>query len=191
MRGSFMRDYYVSEGVKALFVAYLKEKTEESFFKALNEFSRENQINSQEIKDEALREFKEELSKLATTDLLIAKIDTVNAKIDRTEASLNARIDKVEASLNARIDKVEASLNARIDKVEARIDKVEASLNARIDKVEARIDKVEASLNARIDKVETKLDSFRTEIKTYVIILAVLMFILQPAIFDFIKSIFK
>ncbi len=176
MRGSFMRDYYVSEGVKALFVAYLKEKTEESFFKALNEFSRENQINSQEIKDEALKEFKEELSKLATTDLLIAKIDTVNAKIDRTEASLNARIDKVEASLNARIDKVEAS-----------IDKVEASLNARIDKVEARIDKVEA----RIDKVETKLDSFRTEIKTYVIILAVLMFILQPAIFDFIKSIFK
>ncbi len=155
MRGSFMRDYYVSEGVKALFAVYLKEKTEESFFKALNEFSRENQINSQEIKDEALREFKEELSKLATTDLLNAKIDTVNARIDRTEASLNARIDKVEASLNARIDKVEASLNARID------------------------------------KVETKLDSFRTEIKTYVIILAVLMFILQPAIFDFIKSIFK
>ncbi len=126
MRGSFMRDYYVSEGVKALFAVYLKEKTEESFFKALNEFSRENQINSQEIKDEALREFKEELSKLATTDLLNAKIDTVNARIDKVEASLNAR-----------------------------------------------------------------LDSFRTEIKTYVIILAVLMFILQPAIFDFIKSIFK
>ncbi|HEB7570375.1 TPA: hypothetical protein RZK24_001137 [Campylobacter coli] len=121
-----MRDYYVSEGVKALFAVYLKEKTEESFFKALNEFSRENQINSQEIKDEALREFKEELSKLATTDLLNAKIDTVNARIDKVEASLNAR-----------------------------------------------------------------LDSFRTEIKTYVIILAVLMFILQPAIFDFIKSIFK
>ncbi len=126
MRGSFMRDYYVSEGVKALFAVYLKEKTEESFFKALNEFSRENQINSQEIKDEALREFKEELSKLVTTDLLNAKIDTVNARIDKVETSLNAR-----------------------------------------------------------------LDSFRTEIKTYVIILAVLMFILQPAIFDFIKSIFK
>ncbi|EAH8900077.1 hypothetical protein EWX78_07490 [Campylobacter coli] len=121
-----MRDYYVSEGVKALFAAYLKEQTEESFFKALNEFSRENQINSQEIKDEALREFKEELSKLATIDLLNAKIDTVNAKIDKVEASLNA-----------------------------------------------------------------KLDSFKTEVKTYVIILAVLMFILQPTIFDFIKSIFK
>lgn len=120
-----MRDYYVSEGVKALFAAYLKEKTEESFFKALNEFSRENQINSQEIKDEALREIKEELSKLATTDLL----------------------------------------------------------NAKIDKVEAKIDKVEASLNAKIDKVENKLDSFRTEVKTYVIILAVLMFIFTACIF--------
>ncbi|EKE4813501.1 hypothetical protein OU100_001977, partial [Campylobacter jejuni] len=152
----------ISEGVKALFSVYFKDQTEENFIKALNEFNKENQINSQEIKDEALREIKEELSKLATTDLL------------------NAKIDKVEA----KIDKVEASLNAKIDKVEAKIDKVEASLNA-------KIDKVEASLNAKIDKVENKLDSFKTEVKTYVIILAALMFILQPTIFDLIKSIFK
>ncbi|ECZ3097747.1 hypothetical protein F7N67_08850 [Campylobacter jejuni] len=157
-----MRNYYISEGVKALFSVYFKDQTEENFIKALNEFNKENQINSQEIKDEALREIKEELSKLATTDLL------------------NAKIDKVEA----KIDKVEASLNAKIDKVDTRIDKVEASLNA-------RIDKVEASLNAKIDKVENKLDSFKTEVKTYVIILAALMFILQPTIFDLIKSIFK
>ncbi|EAI6918212.1 hypothetical protein CII88_07945 [Campylobacter jejuni] len=153
-----MRNYYISEGVKALFSVYFKDQTEENFIKALNEFNKENQINSQEIKDEALREIKEELSKLATTDLL------------------NAKIDKVEA---------------KIDKVEAKIDKVEASLNAKIDKVEAKIDKVEASLNAKIDKVENKLDSFKTEVKTYVIILAALMFILQPTIFDLIKSIFK
>ncbi|EAJ1306325.1 TPA: hypothetical protein R8X30_000809, partial [Campylobacter jejuni] len=146
-----MRNYYISEGVKALFSVYFKDQTEENFIKALNEFNKENQINSQEIKDEALREIKEELSKLATTDLL------------------NAKIDKVEA----KIDKVEASLNAKIDKVDTRIDKVEASLNA-------KIDKVEASLNAKIDKVENKLDSFKTEVKTYVIILAALMFILQP-----------
>ncbi|EOI0641423.1 hypothetical protein ACMF1Y_000635 [Campylobacter jejuni] len=153
-----MRNYYISEGVKALFSVYFKDQTEENFIKALNEFNKENQINSQEIKDEALREIKEELSKLATTDLL------------------NAKIDKVEA---------------KIDKVEAKIDKVEASLNAKIDKVDTRIDKVEASLNAKIDKVENKLDSFKTEVKTYVIILAALMFILQPTIFDLIKSIFK
>ncbi|EAI7282779.1 hypothetical protein CLN35_05725, partial [Campylobacter jejuni] len=153
-----MRNYYISEGVKALFSVYFKDQTEENFIKALNEFNKENQINSQEIKDEALREIKEELSKLATTDLL------------------NAKIDKVEA----KIDKVEASLNAKIDKVDTRIDKVEASLNA-------KIDKVEASLNAKIDKVENKLDSFKTEVKTYVIILAALMFILQPTIFDLIK----
>ncbi|EAH9832050.1 hypothetical protein OCA04_001735 [Campylobacter jejuni] len=164
-----MRNYYISEGVKALFSVYFKDQTEENFIKALNEFNKENQINSQEIKDEALREIKEELSKLATTDLLNAKIDKVEAKIDKVEA---------------KIDKVEASLNAKIDKVEAKIDKVEASLNA-------KIDKVEASLNAKIDKVENKLDSFKTEVKTYVIILAALMFILQPTIFDLIKSIFK
>ncbi|EAJ7474865.1 hypothetical protein A3682_08315 [Campylobacter jejuni] len=153
-----MRNYYISEGVKALFSVYFKDQTEENFIKALNEFNKENQINSQEIKDEALREIKEELSKLATTDLLNAKIDKVEAKIDKVEA--------------------------KIDKVEAKIDKVEASLNA-------KIDKVEASLNAKIDKVENKLDSFKTEVKTYVIILAALMFILQPTIFDLIKSIFK
>ncbi len=140
MQGNIVRNYYISEGVKALFSVYFKDQTEENFIKALNEFNKENQINSQEIKDEALREIKEELSKLATTDLL------------------NAKIDKVEA---------------------------------KIDKVEAKIDKVEASLNAKIDKVENKLDSFKTEVKTYVIILAALMFILQPTIFDLIKSIFK
>ncbi|EFU6016143.1 DUF1640 domain-containing protein [Campylobacter coli] len=171
-----MRNYYISEGVKALFSVYFKDQTEENFIKALNEFNKENQINSQEIKDEALREIKEELSKLATTDLLNAKIDKVEAKIDKVEASLNAKIDKVEASLNAKIDKVDT----RIDKVENKIDKVEASLNAKIDKVDTRI-----------DKVENKLDSFKTEVKTYVIILAALMFILQPTIFDLIKSIFK
>ena len=151
MQGNIVRNYYISEGVKALFSVYFKDQTEENFIKALNEFNKENQINSQEIKDEALREIKEELSKLATTDLLNAKIDKVEAKIDKVEASLNAKIDKVEASLNAKIDKVDA----------------------------------------RIDKVENKLDSFKTEVKTYVIILAALMFILQPTIFDLIKSIFK
>ncbi|WP_409975553.1 hypothetical protein [Campylobacter jejuni] len=158
MQGNIVRNYYISEGVKALFSVYFKDQTEENFIKALNEFNKENQINSQEIKDEALREIKEELSKLATTDLLNAKIDKVEAKIDKVEASLNAKIDKVDT---------------------------------RIDKVEAKIDKVEASLNAKIDKVENKLDSFKTEVKTYVIILAALMFILQPTIFDLIKSIFK
>ncbi len=121
MQGNIVRNYYISEGVKALFSVYFKDQTEENFIKALNEFNKENQINSQEIKDEALREIKEELSKLATTDLL------------------NAKIDKVEA---------------KIDKVEAKIDKVEN----------------------KIDKVENKLDSFKTEVKTYVIILAALMF---------------
>ncbi|XAK24781.1 hypothetical protein AAID94_04525 [Campylobacter coli] len=135
-----MKDCYISEGVKALFAVYFKDQTEESFFKALNEFAKENQIASQKIRDKTSREIKEELSKLVTSDLL----------------------------------------NAKFDKVETRIDKFETSLNAKFDKVEARI-----------DKIETKLDSFRTEVKTYVIILAVLMFILQPTIFDFIISIFK
>lgn len=126
MQGNIVKDCYISEGVKALFAVYFKDQTEESFFKALNEFAKENQIASQKIRDKTSREIKEELSKLVTSDLL----------------------------------------NAKFDKVETRIDKFETSLNA-------------------------KLDSFRTEVKTYVIILAVLMFILQPTIFDFIISIFK
>ncbi|MED7831611.1 hypothetical protein [Campylobacter coli] len=92
-----MRNYYISEGVKALFSVYFKDQTEENFIKALNEFNKENQINSQEIKDEALREIKEELSKLATTDLLNAKIDKVEAKIDKVDT----RIDKVENKLDS------------------------------------------------------------------------------------------
>ncbi|EPR4277816.1 hypothetical protein ACU512_001702 [Campylobacter jejuni] len=124
-----MKNYYISEGVKALFSIYFKDQTEENFIKALNEFAKESQINSQEIKDKSFREFKEAISKLPTIDLL----------------------------------------NTRFDKLENSVDKLENS----------------------VDKLENKLDSFKREVRTYVIILAALMFILQPTIFDLILSIFK
>ncbi|EAH5071153.1 hypothetical protein D7Z46_09135, partial [Campylobacter jejuni] len=129
--------YYISEGVKALFSVYFKDQTEENFIKALNEFAKESQINSQEIKDKSFREFKEAISKLPTIDLL------------------NTRFDKPE------------------------------------DSVCAKLDKLEYSIGAKLDKLENKLDSFKREVRTYVIILAALMFILQPTIFDLILSIFK
>ncbi|HEB9273453.1 hypothetical protein AJ934_07525 [Campylobacter sp. BCW_6875] len=121
-----MKNYYISEGVKALFSIYFKDQTEENFIKALNEFAKESQINSQEIKDKSFREFKEAISKLPTIDLL-----------------------------------------------------------------NTRFDKLEYSIGDKLDKLENKLDSFKREVRTYVIILAVLMFILQPTIFDLILSIFK
>ncbi|EPU1620135.1 hypothetical protein ACVUU2_001822 [Campylobacter jejuni] len=121
-----MKNYYISEGVKALFSVYFKDQTEENFIKALNEFAKESQINSQEIKDKSFREFKEAISKLPTIDLL-----------------------------------------------------------------NTRFDKLEYSIGAKLDKFENKLDSFKREVRTYVIILAALMFILQPTIFDLILSIFK
>ncbi|EAI3771446.1 hypothetical protein VAG88_001805, partial [Campylobacter coli] len=127
----------ISEGVKALFSIYFKDQTEENFIKALNEFAKESQINSQEIKDKSFREFKEAISKLPTIDLL------------------NTRFDKLEYS------------------------------------VCAKLDKPEDSVCAKLDKLENKLDSFKREVRTYVIILAALMFILQPTIFDLILSIFK
>ncbi|APU83482.1 hypothetical protein ACM15M_001707 [Campylobacter jejuni] len=143
-----MKNYYISEGVKALFSVYFKDQTEENFIKALNEFAKESQINSQEIKDKSFREFKEAISKLPTIDLL------------------NTRFDKPEDSVCAKLDKLEYSIGAKLDKLEY-------------------------SIGAKLDKLENKLDSFKREVRTYVIILAALMFILQPTIFDLILSIFK
>ncbi|ECC1041408.1 hypothetical protein FNB61_09415, partial [Campylobacter coli] len=133
--------------------------TEENFIKALNEFAKESQINSQEIKDKSFREFKEAISKLPTIDLL------------------NTRFDKLEYSVCAKLDKLEYSVCAKLDKLE--------------DSVCAKLDKPEDSVCAKLDKLENKLDSFKREVRTYVIILAALMFILQPTIFDLILSIFK
>ncbi|EAH5714086.1 hypothetical protein E3A53_08985, partial [Campylobacter coli] len=127
---------------------YFKDQTEENFIKALNEFAKESQINSQEIKDKSFREFKEAISKLPTIDLL------------------NTRFDKLEYSVCAKLDKLEYSVCAKLDKPED-------------------------SVCAKLDKLENKLDSFKREVRTYVIILAALMFILQPTIFDLILSIFK
>nr|ELN8688581.1 hypothetical protein [Campylobacter coli] len=145
--------------VKALFSIYFKDQTEENFIKALNEFAKESQINSQEIKDKSFREFKEAISKLPTIDLL------------------NTRFDKLEYSVCAKLDKLEYSVCAKLDKPE--------------DSVCAKLDKPEDSVCAKLDKLENKLDSFKREVRTYVIILAALMFILQPTIFDLILSIFK
>ncbi|EAI9391050.1 hypothetical protein NV161_001885, partial [Campylobacter jejuni] len=131
-----------------LFSVYFKDQTEENFIKALNEFAKESQINSQEIKDKSFREFKEAISKLPTIDLL------------------NTRFDKPEDSVCAKLDKLEYSIGAKLDKLEY-------------------------SIGAKLDKLENKLDSFKREVRTYVIILAALMFILQPTIFDLILSIFK
>ncbi|MCW1341487.1 hypothetical protein OLP57_00925 [Campylobacter jejuni] len=150
-----MKNYYISEGVKALFSIYFKDQTEENFIKALNEFAKESQINSQEIKDKSFREFKEAISKLPTIDLL------------------NTRFDKLENS----VDKLEYSVGAKLDKLEY--------------SVGAKLDKLEDSVCAKLNKLENKLDSFKREVRTYVIILATLMFILQPTIFDLILSIFK
>ncbi|EAL2233384.1 hypothetical protein IT683_001755, partial [Campylobacter coli] len=136
-----------------------KDQTEENFIKALNEFAKESQINSQEIKDKSFREFKEAISKLPTIDLL------------------NTRFDKLEYSVCAKLDKLEYSVCAKLDKPE--------------DSVCAKLDKPEDSVCAKLDKLENKLDSFKREVRTYVIILAALMFILQPTIFDLILSIFK
>ncbi|EDP2687046.1 hypothetical protein FW140_08610, partial [Campylobacter jejuni] len=131
------------------------DQTEENFIKALNEFAKESQINSQEIKDKSFREFKEAISKLPTIDLL-----------------------------NTRFDKLEYSIGAKLDKLEDSVDKLEYSIGA-------KLDKPEDSVCAKLDKLENKLDSFKREVRTYVIILAALMFILQPTIFDLILSIFK
>ncbi|CAG9060419.1 TPA: hypothetical protein SB533_001784 [Campylobacter coli] len=157
-----MKNYYISEGVKALFSIYFKDQTEENFIKALNEFAKESQINSQEIKDKSFREFKEAISKLPTIDLL------------------NTRFDKLENS----VDKLEYSVGAKLDKLEDSVDKLEYSIGA-------KLDKPEDSVCAKLNKLENKLDSFKREVRTYVIILAALMFILQPTIFDLILSIFK
>ncbi|EIT4402667.1 hypothetical protein L2D53_001838, partial [Campylobacter coli] len=157
-------------GVKALFSIYFKDQTEENFIKALNEFAKESQINSQEIKDKSFREFKEAISKLPTIDLL-------NTRFDKLEYSVCAKLDKLEYSVCAKLDKLEYSVCAKLDKPE--------------DSVCAKLDKPEDSVCAKLDKLENKLDSFKREVRTYVIILAALMFILQPTIFDLILSIFK
>ncbi|EAJ6494626.1 hypothetical protein E5N63_08820, partial [Campylobacter coli] len=135
-----------------------------------NEFAKESQINSQEIKDKSFREFKEAISKLPTIDLL-------NTRFDKLEYSVCAKLDKLEDSVCAKLDKPEDSVCAKLDKPE--------------DSVCAKLDKPEDSVCAKLDKLENKLDSFKREVRTYVIILAALMFILQPTIFDLILSIFK
>ena len=112
-----------------------------------------------------------EKAQFVTVPILDARIATVNARIDTSEAKSGARIESVRAELIARIELVRAELIARIDAVEtrllARIESVRAELIARIESVEARLD-------ARIDSLEAKLDAKFERWTTRIIIVMVL-----------------
>ena len=101
-----------------------------------------------------------EKAQFVTVPILDARIATVNARIDTSEAKSGARIELVRAELIARIELVRAELIARIDAVETRL--------------LARIESVEARLDARIDSLEAKLDAKFERWTTRIIIVMVL-----------------
>ena len=101
-----------------------------------------------------------EKAQFVTVPILDARIATVNARIDTSEAKSGARIELVRAELIARIELVRAELIARIDAVET--------------KLVARIASVEARLDARIDSLEAKLDAKFERWTTRIIIVMVL-----------------
>ena len=116
----------------------------------------------------------------AKMDLLFAKIDALetkmDAKFDALESRLNAKIDGVETRLNAKIDAVDNRLNAKIDAVNnnlnAKIDAVNNSLNAKIDEsnvnLNAKIDDGNVNLNAKIDVLDARITNVENNVSWWI-----------------------
>lgn len=136
------QEFVLSEGVKALIVAYVKDKTEENLIKAFAEFGLQNNRFAKELKHIAIDEFRAEIDRLVTRD-------------------------EFQASMQA----LEARLESKI---------LEAKLELKQDIADVR---------AEMAEVKAELSKTRVEIKYAVFAIAALMFILQPTIFEWIKSI--
>lgn len=136
MQGNVMTQHFVlSEGVKALIVAYVKDKTEENLIKAFTEFGLQNNTFAKEIKHIAFDEFRAEIDRLITREEFQASMQALEAKL------------------------------------------------------EAKILETKLELKQEINEVKTELSKTRVEIKYAVFAIATLMLILQPTIFEWIKSI--
>ena len=73
---------------------------------------------------------------LALEGRLTARIDAVDAKIDRLDARLSARIDAVDSRISAAHSKIDTTRNELLAKIET----VKVELAARIDRLAATVD---------------------------------------------------
>ncbi|MCR2064397.1 hypothetical protein [Campylobacter helveticus] len=150
MQGNNMaQEFVLSEGVKALIVAYVKDKTEENLIKAFAEFGLQNNRFAKELKHIAIDEFRAEIDRLVTRD-------------------------EFQASMQA----LEARLEAKIAQIRTEMAELKTELKQDI-----------ADVRAEMAEVKAELSKTRVEIKYAVFAIAALMFILQPTIFEWIKSI--
>ncbi|NDJ27936.1 MULTISPECIES: coiled-coil domain-containing protein [unclassified Campylobacter] len=137
-----MQKDYLSDGAKALVAIFIKEQTEESAIKMLNEISRQNVLSSENIKNIAIDEIRKELWNLVTKDEFKAEIRALRTEILATKNELKAEI----AEVRTEIAEVKAELKAEI-----------AEVRTEIAEVRTEIAEVKAELKAEIAEVRTEL----------------------------------
>ena len=64
-----------------------------------------------------------------SNNIMSARIDALEIRIDGLEKSMNARIDGLEGTMNARIDGLEGTMDVRIGGLDKRIGVMESSLS--------------------------------------------------------------
>lgn len=112
MQGHTMQqDYYLSDGVKALIVAYVKDKSEENLIKAFSEFGRQNQLSVKEIKHIVIDEFRTELNKLLTREEFYS---VLKAELEKLRAELRGEIAELRTELKQDIADVRTELKQEI-----------------------------------------------------------------------------
>ncbi len=100
------------------------------------------------------------------------RIDHLDEKIDKVEASLNEKIDKVEATLNEKIDMVEKALDIEINEVykvacenKSNIETLLIPFNDRNLSVSAEISKI-PEIDIRLNEVEAVVGNHSEALRT-------------------------
>jgi DNA anti-recombination protein RmuC len=108
----------------------------------LDDLQREAAHNRQ-VGDVILKQMK---ALYAEFDAQRSRLDLIDGRLDRMEASFGERLDRMEASFGERLDRMEASFGERLDRMEAsfgeRLDRMEACIGERLELVEQTLERI-------------------------------------------------
>jgi peptidoglycan hydrolase CwlO-like protein len=67
---------------------------------------------------------------LIAVNFMLARMDKLDAKIDKIDTKLSDKIDQVDAKLSARMDSLDAKLSTRMDKLEDKFEDLKDTVSA-------------------------------------------------------------
>jgi chromosome segregation ATPase len=86
--------------------------------------------------------------------------EETNARIDRLDAKLDRSVEQLETKLDRSVEQ----LDAKIERLDTKLDRSVEQLDAKIERLDTKLDRSAEQLDAKIERLDTKLDRMKEEL---------------------------